>query len=355
MKSRFCPIVAYVAAVTLVHAPALKAQEEAMLDTLVNTRWGSAPGECGYSPGSQAPHDHACAPISFTVDEKGFIYILDVVNRRINRYDSNGVYADLIPVKYMGLDFAVTNKGKIYLVDGQQRIWAYDRETGELLWKRRFMREWVAVTKNARKEGDNSWPSTPNLSTNEEGKILFYCSASLSYMTCEFPDSGCKLCIIPGHLGRNGIQQSWALTIGARILYRDKEVFIEETERGLEIAAKPRKESDDMGNQRQMVLHNEFLSKEINIEIDSGISVGFMGMDKDENSYFVGKEGNHRVVFKYNKNGNLLATSPPIVQVRGVPSFFEMTRELVLDLEGNIYQAIAPQDGFKVIRIRFLK
>ncbi len=331
-------------------------EERGISEVVVDAKWGSAPGECGYDTGSGRPPDMGCSPISFTVDEEGYIYILDVCNRRINRYDSNGVYVDLISVKYMGLDFTVSNKKVIYLVDAQERIWAYDKKTGELLWKRRFMKEWVELRKEMRSKTGSGWLSDPYLSTDEIGRILFYFGSSLFYITCEFPDSGCKLDIVYGRLGSSGIQQSWAAITELWVMEGPKDIFLKRIQKDIGIV-RERKEAIIEKDTVEIVLQNKLLSKEINFKVPNGKGIGFIGMDKDGNSYLIGKQENHQVIFKYNKSGKLLGISPPIYRICEMPSpsFFEMTREFVLDLEGNIYQAITLRESFKIIRIRFLK
>jgi len=87
---------------------------------VVLAKRGADPGEIGIDDIGHQPG----GPTSFTVDSSGVIYVLDQINKRINKYDGEGK-----PIGQIGLDpsiqpmdIAVWRDGTIFLADQKLRI-----------------------------------------------------------------------------------------------------------------------------------------------------------------------------------------------------------------------------------------
>jgi len=78
----------------------------------VEIPYGSGKGEVGVVDAGEGAMS---GPPSFTVDEKGNIYILDPLNKRIQIFSSHGGYLSSIPLKTEACDIAVDEFGFIYI------------------------------------------------------------------------------------------------------------------------------------------------------------------------------------------------------------------------------------------------
>jgi|GEM_PF-4377846 len=139
-------------------------KEKAVSEVIIEAKWGSGPGECGLYIG-KGEGDLTSGPVSFTIDSRGYIYIVDWVNSRINIYDREGGLVKSIPADDIG-DIAVAEDGKIYADAG-------DADGNPLLW----------------------------------GGPQPY------FFELEFEDSTCKLIQREGRLGYGGGIQSWSWDI----------------------------------------------------------------------------------------------------------------------------------------------
>ncbi len=61
---------------------------------LFRLEWGDKPGQIGNKL------EYNCSPGGIAVDKKGYIYILDYINSRINKYDQKGNYIKQINIRY---------------------------------------------------------------------------------------------------------------------------------------------------------------------------------------------------------------------------------------------------------------
>lgn len=110
---------------------------------IVSGTWGSAHGQFG--KGMQGS-----GPTSFAVDAQGDIFIIDAVNRRVQRFDGNGVYRSSFPIAGMAEDIAVAPDGSLYVLDayGQHTIVHY-RTDGVALRTYPIAREIALLTPDA--------------------------------------------------------------------------------------------------------------------------------------------------------------------------------------------------------------
>ena len=74
--------------------------EEYVAKVIIEGKWGTNAGEFGVQSGgtSIGEYDEVYAPNSLAVNTKGEIYILDLINNRIQKFDKKGKYLLSIPV-----------------------------------------------------------------------------------------------------------------------------------------------------------------------------------------------------------------------------------------------------------------
>ena len=65
---------------------------------IIEGKWGSGPGEFGWGPAFLLSMTKQYKPTSLAVDSAGNIYILDIANNRIQKFDKGGKYLISIPV-----------------------------------------------------------------------------------------------------------------------------------------------------------------------------------------------------------------------------------------------------------------
>ena len=126
--------------------------EEYVAKVIIEGKWGTNAGEFGVQSGgtSIGEYDELYAPNSLAVNSKGEIYILDLINNRIQKFDKKGKYLLSIPVDS---------------------------------WKGEFTSEaWIPVDPN-NPEGDVRWvrlihPCESrgiNIAIDSEDNIYYYC------------------------------------------------------------------------------------------------------------------------------------------------------------------------------------
>lgn len=83
-------------------------------ELILTVKWGSKNGDVGYKKRSRGSID--LGPSSFFVGKDGSVYILDVVNSRINKYKNNSWVSSIkLKTKYHPYDFSVAN-GIVYVL-----------------------------------------------------------------------------------------------------------------------------------------------------------------------------------------------------------------------------------------------
>ncbi|MDA7857962.1 hypothetical protein N9A72_00540 [bacterium] len=90
---------------------------------IVEAKWGKRRGEVGYTPKSEIVTDSftgestlEVGPSCFTIDKNGNIYIVDGVNKRIQKYTSKGKLVLEFNIKLLGYDITIDHSGNMYLV-----------------------------------------------------------------------------------------------------------------------------------------------------------------------------------------------------------------------------------------------
>ena len=98
---------------------------------VVIASWGTGPGQIGLAKLGGPP----LGPKSFDVDSAGNIYILDSVNHRVNRYDSQGAFVSSFSfgATVYPFDMAVWKDSSVFFADeGDQTVKKFD-QSGQLL------------------------------------------------------------------------------------------------------------------------------------------------------------------------------------------------------------------------------
>ncbi len=91
---------------------------------IINAPWGNKPGEFGlYDPYRSNPDARDQGPImgpsTFTIAPSGDIYIVDILNYRVQRFTQNGQFISFSLLKRVGLveDICVDTDGNMYLLE----------------------------------------------------------------------------------------------------------------------------------------------------------------------------------------------------------------------------------------------
>lgn len=84
-------------------------------EEIVHLPWGSSPGAVGLFPGGEEQEPQG--PEAIAVDVSGRVYLLDVVNYRIQQYSREGHLLRSIPLQGPGYALCVTDDGTLYVLD----------------------------------------------------------------------------------------------------------------------------------------------------------------------------------------------------------------------------------------------
>ncbi len=175
--------------------------EEYVPKVIIEGKWGTGPGEFGYdgfNPVDFSPNsavfgpDDLIHPRSLSVDSKGYIYILDVANNKIQKFSKDGGHlADLKVDSWSGYDldpetgWSYRVKGINIVIDSKDNLFYYLRrskdgkESGEV-WQFRkdklVKKTVVPVTKalsrgvglDLDREDDSLW--IPDVDKKQHGK-----------------------------------------------------------------------------------------------------------------------------------------------------------------------------------------
>jgi len=134
----------------------LQTQREYVPEVIINGKWGTGPGEFGYLIHNweevvyedryrveYATFSKVIGPTNLAVNEKGYIYILDIINKRIQKFNDKGEFLKAINIEvpkyviYDNYDFLsmyVDDYENIYLYyTPNQLTWLIYNKDGELL------------------------------------------------------------------------------------------------------------------------------------------------------------------------------------------------------------------------------
>jgi len=85
-------------------------------EVIIEGKWGSGPGEFGTAQKFPLGYHEPYRPSSLAVDSKGNIYILDIANNRIQKFNSKGKHINDIPVESLKGEI----KGYCYTEEGDK-------------------------------------------------------------------------------------------------------------------------------------------------------------------------------------------------------------------------------------------
>jgi|GEM_PF-5036472 len=119
-------LICFIATIVVPDISSIYSKEVYIPQDIINTTWGTSYYQIGLIKGLE--DRRAIGPASLKVDENNDIYILDAVNKRIQKYDNNGRLLLSIPIKKPGIDFCIDSDGHIYLILYSRIIEKYSQE-----------------------------------------------------------------------------------------------------------------------------------------------------------------------------------------------------------------------------------
>ncbi len=297
-------------------------EEKAFSELIIEARWGSEPGECGLYIG-KGEGDLTRGPTSFTVNTRGYTYISDGVNSRINIYGREGNFIRSIPADGIG-DIAVAEDGRIYADDGSSiRIYSED---SEILGEYRYQESWREAELRI---GSIARPK--RMGVTDKGNAMLYGGPQPYFFELNIGDSSCGLIQREGRLGYGGGIQSWSWDIDE--------------------------------NESKIILDDLTTPKSVSISLPGENSfMQFVGSDNNGNFFFsryyppAEKSKGYTRVYKYDNRGELVASIDllhPIYQYPGGSG--AIISEIALDVEGNVYRPNITYEGFKIRKYYFQK
>lgn len=297
-------------------------EAKSISEIIIDVKWGSAQGMVGIDESN--PEMPAMAPSSIDIDDKGNIYILDIVNKRINKYSSNGKFIMDIPLLEFAGTVAIGKNEIIYTLGGARlRVTIYEKD-GQYLGSYDCEDSWQEVQRLLGKP-----LTSPFMNTDEQGSPVLTSSAGLleDYVfEIIFGDSTCELIPKKKMLGMYGNTYPWVVS------KRDKNSGI---------TLRKKKKDKDI----------------VVICSPKGYRHGFLGCDREDNFYFDGsplKNWKDSKIYKYNKTGLLIDSTdilPSPHQYKRIgPAGSTYAK---LDREGNFYQLIVTLSGAKIMKWSF--
>lgn len=152
----------------VVHLPSKDFDKYGKSRVIVNTSWGSGPGQIGLTV---EPDVQPQGAKSFAVGKDGSVYILDQVNQRVQHFDKNGKHVKSLPADRPQLDnIAVSDTGAVYVVDSivARKVWQLgkDKKSWDLpdLSELRFVTDMMVEGEDVSVEAGHvaSYPVTKN-------------------------------------------------------------------------------------------------------------------------------------------------------------------------------------------------
>jgi len=277
---------------------------------VLNLTWGEGNYQVGVQRG---PEIEFVGPQEIRIDKKGNIRILDTINGRILRYNTEGGFIDKINIEKWVEKFCIRKDGIIYTW-GENLI-MYDS-------KGKILRRWKCHYKPGDKE---AIPSPFFLHLDKDDNIVI-----LDYLEGEFY----KI-----QFNKDGICKKAEKTKGPysmKVKIKDfKElILIDQNKVKSEIKV------EEKGGLKYFI--NDIIGEDEKKNIYIFVDVMSKGI-KGESNY---KEGYYEVR-KYSKEGNLITAIklPPLFEFRNIG-----TKRIDIDKEGNIYYLQTLETGVKVIK-----
>jgi len=291
-------------------------------EILINAHWGTATGEFGLRDGKEI---EPVGPITFTLDNKNNIYILDTINGRIQKFDKDGKLLAIIGRKIYGSTMCVDNDGNLYLL--QRNFIRQYSPTGELK-KIFFISEDI------------------NLIDGHGQLVLFDESGSLSISTIE--QKIYKIAIPNQKLNKN-------IMFGNHLKLLSKFEQVQSEKLGIPGNNSKTRFITRWQNKHKAlvsILKNEgtFIRDIPLVTTDILGSVIFLKQDNKSSIYVEVEritQDNyvHLEVMKYKVEGSLLATVE-------LPNDYYTTcyKKVEVDNLGNIYQMLTTEEGVQLIK-----
>ncbi|MCX7918739.1 MAG: hypothetical protein N3A72_03830 [bacterium] len=114
-----------------IYAGNVTAQMESYQSQIIlQSSWGSEPGQFGLQ---QGPELETVGPLTFTVDNFGYIYIYDFINQRIQQFDPAGNFVKIIGTGLIGNALCTDVFGNIFLLDSYTKQVKCLSKKGELI------------------------------------------------------------------------------------------------------------------------------------------------------------------------------------------------------------------------------
>jgi hypothetical protein len=96
----------------LAQAGNTKRMEEYVGRVIIRAGFGEGPGQFGIYEHEQG----VSGPTGIAVDNEGYIYIIDNINHRVNKFDKEGRYVSSINIDWAGDELWVDKEGYIYTI-----------------------------------------------------------------------------------------------------------------------------------------------------------------------------------------------------------------------------------------------
>jgi len=327
---------------------------------LIRAPWGeknlyadgetSRPGEFGlFIPPEGGDSGPEAGPADFTVSQSGEVYILDNLNRRVQRFSSDGRFIEVVPVIQGGNDMIIDKENNIYTGAFDwtfyPKVEKYD-QAGNLLMTY-HLGKWADFGDKRGYRSINHWGGGGNISCDNSGRLFI---KYVKLNTPLFPGD-----TIPGNtefifqfgtttqeftfeqqISTLKIPGTWSLNVNLP----DWDNYLRK------IKGKTYSLKSERNAQKN-------LAKEL-----AQPREGFIGIDEDAVYNILRDEKNpdSSVILKYNYDGDLIA-SYILNWTAGECETFQTeyqpaggTKKWVLFDKGNLYTYIHCKDGLKIIK-----
>ena len=291
---------------------------------IINASWGKEPGQFGVYSSEEV--STGIGPFTFTISPHGDIYIIDPVNARIQKFDSDGNHISVIPLSVSAEDICLDQSENIYLYYTAQvpkRIYQYEA-------KGNLIKEYPIIWK----DGSMGWGP---IYCDKSGR-LFLSYRSDSLKTKMVFQVGTTETIFTLEQQKSTLQTGSYLGLNANL--PDWEKYFNK------IQGKTYSINSKRNTQKN-------IAKELNLSKE-----GLLGVD-DEAVYNISKDEKSTdvsVILKYNYDGDLLATYT-LNWKEGKCEAFQteeevgiwVSKEVIFD-KGNLYTYIRCKDGLTIIK-----
>ncbi len=288
---------------------------------IIDAPWGEELGQFGiYDPPEGGP---TVGPSTFSVTPEGDIYILDLMNGRVQKFGPDGRLLFVIPLSRVGMKMDVDQLGNVYIYDTARvpkKIIQYDSK-GNLL------KEYLILWSDGEIRGGDIY-------CDNSGRI-FLCYRSDSLKTSvifqvgtteiDFTPEQQKATLREGFAGSNNV-----------VLNQGRILQTKEGNLCLVGFDHVKGEADSTKSIKEFSIYRMNLGQ-----------AGFTGVDEEMNIYTCkyDMENDFWAMRKYNPDGNLVAEFNIEED-----NYAHANRALVLDEHGNIYVMSTSEDGLKIIK-----